>query len=96
MGIGRLNNVNFPDVSEENVGGVSGTYQGRGKLGSVLDRRVDPRGRTYYWINSNLINEANADGSDFSAIQGGRDSVTPLHINLTDRDSQNNLKEVLN
>ena len=48
MGIGRLNNVNFPDVSEENVGGVSVTYQGRGKPGSVLDRRVDPRGRTYF------------------------------------------------
>ena len=90
-----LININFPDVSEEQLAGVSVTYQGRGKSGSVLDRRVDPRGQFYYWINSERGPEVDAAGSDLSAVRGGKISVTPLSVNLTDRDSHNALREAL-
>ncbi|MDP6952682.1 MAG: 5'/3'-nucleotidase SurE [Alphaproteobacteria bacterium] len=76
-------NVNFPNVPADKVKGVSVTRQGRRKPGSKLDRREDPRGRAYYWIDSARIEEPTLEGSDLSAIYDGRISVTPLHLDLT-------------
>jgi 5'-nucleotidase len=76
-------NVNFPNVAADQVKGVSVTRQGRRKPGSKLDRREDPRGRPYYWIDSARIEEPTLEGSDLSAIYDGRISVTPLHLDLT-------------
>ncbi|SVC00114.1 uncharacterized protein METZ01_LOCUS252968, partial [marine metagenome] len=90
-----LMNVNFPDVSEDKVGGVSVAYQGRGKPGSVLERRGDVRGRDYYWIGSTRTNESVSDGSDLSEILAGRITVTPLHMNLTDQEAYESLSKAL-
>ena len=76
-------NVNFPDVAADAVKGVAVTRQGRRKMGSRLDRREDPRGRPYYWIDSARSEEPPVAGSDLSAIHDGRISVTPLHLDLT-------------
>lgn len=76
-------NVNFPNVAADNVNGVVVTRQGRRKPGSKLDKRVDPRGRPYYWIDSARIEEPTLAGSDLSAVYAGRISVTPLHLDLT-------------
>jgi 5'-nucleotidase len=76
-------NVNFPNVPADQVKGVSVTRQGRRKPGSKLDRRRDPRGRPYYWIDSARVEEPTLEGSDLSAIYDGRISVTPLHLDLS-------------
>jgi 5'-nucleotidase len=76
-------NVNFPNVPAEEVAGVAVTRQGRRKPGSKLDRRNDPRGRPYYWIDSARTEEPALEGSDLSAVYAGKISVTPLHLDLT-------------
>ena len=76
-------NVNFPDVAAGDVAGTVVTRQGRRKPGSKLDRRQDPRGRTYYWIDSARIEPPALEGSDLSAIYGNKISITPLHLDLT-------------
>jgi len=76
-------NVNFPDIAADQVAGVAVTRQGRRKPGSKLDRRTDPRGRPYYWIDSARTEEPTLEGSDLSAIYDRLISVTPLHLDLT-------------
>jgi 5'-nucleotidase len=76
-------NVNFPDVGADAVAGTVVTRQGRRKPGSKLDRREDPRGRPYYWIDSARIEEPTLEGSDLSAVYADKISITPLHLDLT-------------
>ncbi len=76
-------NVNFPDVAPEEAKGLMVTRQGRRKPGSRLDRRVDPGGRPYYWIDSERIAPTPRPGSDLAAVAQGFISATPLHLDLT-------------
>ncbi len=90
-----LLNVNFPDVAEDKVEGVAVSIQGRRKPGSQLDKRLDPRGRPYYWINSARTEEPSLKGSDLAAVYSGRISVTPLHLDLTHRETCKRLRTAL-
>lgn len=76
-------NVNFPDVAAEEARGPMVTRQGRRKPGSSLDRRKDPRGRPYYWIDSERAAPEAEPGTDMAAVARGFVSVTPLHLDLT-------------
>jgi 5'-nucleotidase len=78
-----LINVNFPDVEAHHVAGIAVTRQGRRKPGSKLERRNDPRGRPYFWIDSARTEEPTLEGSDLSAVNANQISVTPLHLDLT-------------
>ncbi len=90
-----LINVNFPDVLEESVKGVKVGIQGRRKPGSRLDRRLDPRGRPYYWISAARTEQPSLQGSDLAAITDGWISVTPLHLDLTHHETMTTLRTVL-
>jgi 5'-nucleotidase len=47
-----------------------------------VERRLDPRGRPYYWINGPLIEDAE-EGTDVHAIRKGNISVTPITLDCT-------------
>jgi 5'-nucleotidase len=50
-----------------------------------VEERFDPRGRPYYWINGELIRDAE-DGTDVKAVmKNGHISVTPLTLDSTAR-----------
>jgi len=82
-----LINVNFPDVDPDQVAGLAVTRQGRRKPGSKLDKRQDPRGRTYYWIDSARTEVPMVEGSDLEAIGRNQIAITPLHLDLTHHDT---------
>jgi len=50
------------------------------------DRRVDPRGRVYYWLRGEPPRSTKSNGhlTDEAAVAGGYVAVTPLRRNLTD------------
>jgi 5'-nucleotidase len=50
------------------------------------DRRVDPRGRVYYWLRGEPPRATKSNGhlTDEAAVSGGYVAVTPLRRNLTD------------
>ena len=52
---------------------------------AALDRRVDARGYPYFWIGFKRVRSNPHEGTDLRAIYDGRISVTPLHLNLTER-----------
>lgn len=84
--IGVLLNINFPDCPESEVQGVEITTQGRRDAQLLMvDERRDGRGYPYYWIGFQRIKRTYKDGSDLSAIENKKVSVTPLRIDLTDK-----------
>lgn len=80
----QLLNVNLPHRAWKNVRGVQITRLGSRVYRDTLVRKVDPRGRDYYWIGGEDPVWEPGDGSDFHAVENGYISVTPLRLDLTD------------
>lgn len=80
-----LINVNIPDLAPDAVKGVRVVGLGRRKLGEQLEERFDPRGYPYYWIGPMREEEASRDDTDIACAYGGWISVTPVHLDLTER-----------
>lgn len=78
-----LLNVNVPNLPQEEIVGVEITHQGKRRYEGRVERRLDPRGRPYYWLGGEIIAGVDGEGSDGEAIRQGKISVTPLHLDLT-------------
>jgi 5'-nucleotidase len=83
----RLLNVNMPHRPWSEVQGVRVTRLGSRVYQDTLVRKVDPRGRDYYWIGGEAAIWEEREGSDFSAVHEGYVSVTPMRLELTDEDA---------
>jgi len=79
---GTVLNVNMP-------GNGSSDYQwtqlGRRFYGDDVDERKDPRGRSYFWVGGGPTGHEHIEGSDCVAVEHGINSITPMHLDLTDR-----------
>ncbi len=84
LGPRRLLNVNIPHRPWEEIAGVAVTRLGSRKYRDTLVRKVDPRGRDYYWIGGEDPVWEPRPGTDFHAVHDGWISVTPLRLDLTD------------
>ena len=76
-----LFNVNIPSnpVNEE----FEVVKLGKRMYTPVIDKRLDPRGKPYYWINGDLY-EGDGPGSDsYELRKEHKTTVTPLKIDLT-------------
>lgn len=72
-------NVNIPSVIK---GGYEVTTLGERLFETGVEKRLDPRGKPYYWINGPLIEDA-PDGTDVHAVRMGNISVTPITLDCT-------------
>ncbi|MEW6654328.1 MAG: 5'/3'-nucleotidase SurE [Bacteroidota bacterium] len=81
---GTLLNLNVPDLPEEKLKGIIVTQQGKTKWDDVYEERRDPYGNKYYWLTGNLIEQDNSLDSDYFALKNDYVSVTPIHFDLTD------------
>ena len=79
-----LLNVNVPYLLFEQISGMRVTRQGLRVYRDSLVRRLDPRGRPYYWIGGEAPTGVVEPGTDFGALAEGAVSITPLHLDLTD------------
>jgi 5'-nucleotidase len=80
---GLLLNVNIPYLPLEAIKGVRITRQGLRVYRDWLDRRVDPRGRPYYWIGGEAPTGSPEAGTDVGALAAGYVSITPLQLDMT-------------
>ena len=87
-----LLNVNVPYLQDEEMQGTLVTRLGLRLYRDKLDRRLDPRGRPYYWIGGEAPTAVPDEGTDFGAIERGFVSITPIDLDLTDYE----MLEVLN
>ncbi len=88
-------NVNIPYLAEDKIKGILVTRQGLRVYRDRLDRRLDPRGRPYYWIGGEAPTGVPDEGTDFGALEDGYVSVTPLHLDLTDFEAMKTLGKIL-
>lgn len=87
-------NVNFPPVPAAAVRGVRVVAQGLRDYGRLrLDRRSDPRGFPYYWLGLGRVSHTPVADTDLEAIELGFVTITPLHLDLTHRESLDMLSQ---
>ena len=78
-----LLNVNVPNLPRAEIRGVAITRQGTKRYISRLEKRSDPRGRTYYWLTGEPAPQQDEEGTDSWALAQGQISVTPIGLDLT-------------
>jgi 5'-nucleotidase len=81
--VGSLFNVNIPSLDRGPVRGIRLTSQNTAAYQEKYDRRVDPRGRVYFWISPGLVCADPHPDSDVTALAEGYITVTPLQFDLT-------------
>jgi len=90
---GTMLNVNVPNLPEEQIAGILVTKQGKSKWDDIYEKRVDPYGRNYYWLTGNLVEVDHSLEYDQAAIRNNYVSVTPIHFDLTDYKTFEEMKE---
>ena len=82
---GVLLNVNVPNLDIKDIKGFKITRQGKRIYDeNAIVEKVDPRGKKYYWIGGSRLSWEKTEDSDFSAIEEGMVSITPLRLDLTE------------
>ena len=80
---GSLFNVNIPGLDRGPIKGIRVVRQNVARYQEKFDRRVDPRGRTYFWSGPDFGCPDPHPDTDETALRDGYITVTPLHFNLT-------------
>jgi 5'-nucleotidase len=81
-----LLNVNVPDVPRGDVKGLEVTRLGRRHKAEDVIKTQNPRGETIYWVGAAGAAADAGEGTDFHAVGRGYVSITPLQIDLTNRE----------
>ena len=82
-----LLNINIPLLPDAELRGVMLTRLGTRLYADTLVRKVDPRGKDYFWIGGEDPVWQPDEGTDFHAVDAGFISVTPLRLELTDHEA---------
>ena len=90
---GTLLNVNIPPVKAEAIAGVAISRQGLRRYIESFQKRTDPRGKSYYWLAGEVVEDIDQPDpthlpthipTDVLAIRDNYITVVPLQYNLTD------------
>jgi 5'-nucleotidase len=81
---GRLFNVNIPVLENGPIKGIRVLPQNVTQYYEKFDRRVNPRGRTYFWTNPEFHCPDPHPDTDVTALDEQYITVTPLKFDLTD------------
>jgi 5'/3'-nucleotidase len=84
-------NINVPYGPNK---GFRVTVQAKRNHVTVVDERVDPRKRAYYWIEEGENEWEPHDRSDYQAVRDGYISITPLQPDMTAHEALNYLEEL--
>jgi len=83
-------NVNVPPGKPT---GVAVTVQGQRTHEGIIYEGLDPRHRTYYWIEEGRDRWVSDEVSDIFAVRNGLVSITPLQTDATDHSALAPLRE---
>jgi len=80
---GVILNVNIPKLNVEDIKGIRVCRQAKSTWKEEFDKRIDPRGRTYYWLMGEFVNLDNGEDTDVWALENDFISVVPVQYDLT-------------
>jgi 5'-nucleotidase len=89
---GTFLNVNIPDIPADNIKGVRISKQGTALYSEYLEKRIDPRNRTYYWHGHDTNTPFNDSEIDGAALDDNFISITPIKCDMTDYNMIDELK----
>ena len=87
-------NVNVPRLNQEDIAGIAITELGRKMFKDGYEKRIDPRGKVYYWMAGELINEPADAPTDLAAVRNNKISITPVTYEMTNEKTMTNLEKV--
>ncbi len=76
-------NVNIPYLSLDEIKGIKIARQAMDKWNETYDKRTNPFGRDYYWLNGNFTYEDKGLDTDVYALKNGYVSIVPVQFDLT-------------
>lgn len=76
-------NINVPGLEKEDIGGIAVTELGSRMFTDEYEKRVDPRGKVYYWMAGELITEPETASTDIAAVRNNMISITPITYEMT-------------
>jgi len=88
-------NINIPGLEKDDIGGIAITELGRRMFTDEYEKRVDPRGKVYYWMAGELIKETENDNTDIAAVRNNLISITPITFEMTRTSIMNELQSVI-
>jgi len=83
-------NVNIPSAV---TGGYEVTRLARKLFHTGVEKRLDPRGRPYFWINGPLYEDAE-EGTDVHSVRKGNVSVSPITLDCTAHEAHDEIKKI--
>ncbi len=89
---GVLLNVNVPNRPYAELAGYAVTRMADSRFVETFDRRADPRGNIYYWMDGYIELTDRREGSDLDALERGYVTLTPIHFDLTHAPSLETLR----
>ncbi len=76
--------MNIPNRPLEKIAGVRFSRQGVGLLSEYVEKRMDPRNRTYYWQGRDMQSFGDDLEIDGAALGQNFISITPIKCDMTD------------
>jgi 5'-nucleotidase len=89
----RLYNINIPTTALKQPKGVRVVPMATVGWPAEFDRRVDPKGRRYYWAMGTPAVPAEGEMTDLQAWEEGYVTVTPLRIDRTEREMLERMRD---
>lgn len=88
-------NINIPGLDKDDIIDAVATEMGGRMYTDCYDKRIDPRGKLYYWLAGELITEPDSATTDIAAIRNNKISITPITYEMTRKEFLNNLQSEL-
>lgn len=76
-------NINIPGLEKDDIAGIAITELGSRMFTDDYEKRVDPRGKVYYWMAGELVNEPEDASTDIAAVRNNMISITPVTYEMT-------------
>jgi len=76
-------NINVPSIPSSDISGIEITRIGTRMYTDTYEKRIDPRGKTYYWLAGEIIQTGEEEGTDIMAIRNNKISITPVTFEMT-------------
>ena len=88
-------NVNIPKVIEnQKIQGIKVCRQARANWEEQFEKRVDPKGRAYYWLTGKFVNYDEGTDTDEWALANHYVSIVPVHFDITAYTSLSSLAKI--
>ncbi|MEO6907168.1 MAG: 5'/3'-nucleotidase SurE, partial [Abditibacteriaceae bacterium] len=88
-------NVNVPNLEPAKIKGIAVTSQGSRRYKGDIVKYEAPQVGTYYWRGGELVDRSENNDTDILAVRDGYISVTPLHVDLSNKDAMAAVRKVL-